>query len=1346
MRLLRFRGVSELTYTLRMPTRLHTFDLVLIAVYLIGITLFGLRFRRSDTSLSSYFLAARSVPWWAIALSIVSAETSTLTIISVPGIAFGGDFTFLQLVFGYMVGRLLICVLFLPRYFEGELFTAYQLIDRRFGPTLHKVTAGLFLLTRAAAEGVRVYAVSIVVGIAIGTNDVLSIVIISLLTLVYTFEGGMAAVIWTDVVQMGLYVAGTIVALFTLGAKINGGWGTAYAITSAAGKLHVLNFAMNLTTTYTFWAGIVGGAFLTMASHGTDQLMVQRLLAARNLRDARVALLASGGVVLLQFTLFLVIGAGLFVFYGQHPAALTVKGSDRLFPAFIVQQMPVGIAGLLIAAILAAAMSNLSAALNSLSSTTIVDFYLRLRPGATDLRRNVLSRVATVTWAVVLVAIAIYAVGVGGKGHVVELGLSIASVAYGALLGVFLLGTLTRYATQTGAILGMVTGFATNLALFLPTIFHGVPTLHLGGLALSRIAYTWYVLIGSLVTFAVGSLFSVFGRNTVRRTVAAAVLFVLVSASGAHAQTHTFGEIDSLMQAALAAKQLPGAVVVVGSGGHVAFEKAYGDRAIDPAIEPMTEDTIFDMASLSKCMSTSVAIMQMYEQGKLQFDDPVVRYLPEFAAAGKINITVRQLLTHYSGLAPDVSLKDAWSGKAEGVKRAMESVPAGPPGVKFVYSDINFITLGAIVEKLSGEPLDVYAAKHIFGPLGMADTSYLTPHCSILFNDPNPNRPPAGRDCNNLKPSASDLSRVAPTAHNDDKPMADDRMLRGEVHDPTTRRMGGVAGHAGVFSDAHDVSLFAQALLDKLAGRPSVFPLKQATLELMCRPEQPVQAKALRGYGWDIDSPYSRPRGDIYPVGSFGHTGFTGTSLWMDPRSDSYVILLANAVHPRGGTPITTLRGKVATAAARALGLDKAPAGMATVTGIDVLEETNFRALLALQGKDPAHIRLGLLTNQTGLDSKGRRTIDVLAQQHGKGSPSLELTTLFSPEHGIAGVEDRTGIGNSVDTATKLPVISLYGSKPEDRRPKAEDLQKLDAVLIDLQDAGARFYTYETVVGYFLEVAAKTGTPVIVLDRPALTSGVQVGGPVSDAGMESYVNYMQEPMTLGLTLGELAGFFNGERHLGARLTVVPMRNWQRGLWFDQTGVPWVNPSPNLRTMNAAALYPGIAFAEYTNLSIGRGSDDPIEQIGAAWIANDAEAQKLSDTLNARKLTGVTFAPVTFTPEKPYPYAGQSIHGVRMTVTDRERFDAPAMGAELLTAVHVQYPAQFKFDRAAKLILNDATDQALAAGKDPHEIAAMWDAGLSDFRQRREKYLLYGYLPSVESPETVVPAKRESAGR
>ncbi|HEY9137432.1 MAG TPA: exo-beta-N-acetylmuramidase NamZ domain-containing protein, partial [Terriglobus sp.] len=716
--------------------------------------------------------------------------------------------------------------------------------------------------------------------------------------------------------------------------------------------------------------------------------------------------------------------------------------------------------------------------------------------------------------------------------------------------------------------------------------------------------------------------------------------------------------------------------------------------------------------------STSVAIMQLYEQGKLQFDDPVVKYLPEFAAAGKSNITIRQLLTHYSGLAPDVSLKDAWSGKAEGVKRAMESVPAGPPGVKFVYSDINFITLGAIVEKLSGEPQDVYAAKHIFGPLKMTETGYFTPHCPHLYWQPAP------ATCAPVS-SAAMRARIAPTAHNDDKPMDDDRMLRGEVHDPTTRRMGGVAGHAGVFSTVHDTELFVQALMDRLAGRPSNFPLKTETLRLMCQPEQPTGAKGLRGFGWDIDSPYSRPRGTIYPVGSFGHTGFTGTSIWMDPHSDSYVILLANAVHPRGRKAITPLRGQIASAVAKALGVDKPLPGKMTLSGIDVLEQTNFQALHALAAKMPGHLRIGLLTNNTGLDRTGKRTIDVLYAQRRSG---IELTTLFAPEHGILGTEDHEGLGNATDAATHLPVISLYGAKLADRYPKVEDLQKLDAVLIDLQDVPARFYTYETEMGYVMESAAKAGTQVVVLDRPAMTSGVQVVGPVADAEAQSYIDYMQEPMSLGLTMGELAGFFNGEKQLGVKLSVVKMQNWQRGLWYDQTGLPWVNPSPNLQNMSAATLYTGTAFAEITNLSVGRGTDAAFEQVGAAWIVSDAEAKKLADTLNARAMVGVTFAPVTFTPAKPYPYAGQTIHGVRATVTDRSRLDAPAMGAELLAAVHAQYPTQFQMAKAQRLVLNQATIDGLVAGKDPHEIVAAWEPELWKFREARQKYLLYSYLP------------------
>ncbi len=488
--------------------------MVLVAVYLVGITLFGLRFRKSrGSSLRSYFLADRNLPWWAIALSIVAAETSTLTIISVPGLAFAGDFGFLQIAIGYLLGRIVICILFLPRYFRGELLTAYQLIGQRFGPRLHRCTAALFLVMRAAAEGVRVFAVAIVVGVAIGTGDVTSIAILSVLTLLYTFEGGMTAVIWTDVVQMFLYVGGSLMALATVCHKIPGGWSGLIAGASAAHKLTMLHFSWSLAETYTFQAGVIGGCFLTMASHGTDQLMVQRLLAAKNLRESRVALLSSGVVIFFQFTLFLLIGAGLFLYYRNMGTAPGMS-TDRIFPAFIVREMPTGIAGLMIAAILAAAMSNLSAALNSLASTSVVDFYLPRYPDISNAMRTRLSRLMTLVWAGVLFALAMFS---RGGGHVVEIGLSIASVLWGAMLGVFLLGTLSRRADERGTIAGMVAGVLVNLLLWLQP--HAL-TVSIAGHAVlvPKIAWTWWVLIGSLVTCLVGYTASLLFPEGERRT------------------------------------------------------------------------------------------------------------------------------------------------------------------------------------------------------------------------------------------------------------------------------------------------------------------------------------------------------------------------------------------------------------------------------------------------------------------------------------------------------------------------------------------------------------------------------------------------------------------------------------------------------------------------------------------------------------------------------------------------------------------------------------------------------------------------------------------------------------
>ncbi len=473
---------------------LNALDLVVIVVYLAGVTLFGLRFRSGQRTLKGYFLADNAIPWWAISLSIVAAETSTLTVISVPGLAYDKNFCFLQLVMGYLIGRVVVSFVLIPQYFRGELVTAYQLIERRFGQKLRALTAGIFLATRAAAEGVRVFAVAIVVRVALGgllagmsdfERDLTAIAIVTVLTLMYTIKGGMKAAIWTDVVQQTVYVSGTLVGFFTILHLAPGGWATVHQVAGQAGKFRVFDFSFDWTAKYTLWAGLIGGAFLTTASHGTDQLIVQRLLSARSERQAKIALLTSWVVIFFQFSLFLLIGAMLFVFYRFFPPQAAFTRTDTIFPAFIVSRMPHGASGLLIGAILAAAMSNLSAALNSLSSTAIVDFYVRLRPNSTEKRRIMFSRIAMLGWALVLSGLALVA---RHGGRVIEVGLTIASVAYGAMLGVFLLGVITRTASERGAMVGMICGLALNLYLWL---FTGV-------------AFTWYVALGSLVTFAVG--------------------------------------------------------------------------------------------------------------------------------------------------------------------------------------------------------------------------------------------------------------------------------------------------------------------------------------------------------------------------------------------------------------------------------------------------------------------------------------------------------------------------------------------------------------------------------------------------------------------------------------------------------------------------------------------------------------------------------------------------------------------------------------------------------------------------------------------------------------------------
>jgi uncharacterized protein YbbC (DUF1343 family)/CubicO group peptidase (beta-lactamase class C family) len=768
--------------------------------------------------------------------------------------------------------------------------------------------------------------------------------------------------------------------------------------------------------------------------------------------------------------------------------------------------------------------------------------------------------------------------------------------------------------------------------------------------------------------------------------------------SSAGATVVRLAGVDSVIEQAIADGNIPGAVLVVGHDGKVIYRKAYGERALDPKHEVMTLDTVFDLASLTKVIATTTAVMQLVEQGKVRMNDPVAKYLPEFAQNGKDDITVRQLLTHYSGLEPDLDLKTPWEGKDTAYRMAFAETPAQAPGSSFVYSDINFIVLGALVERVSGEALEVYTERHIFAPLKMLKTRFVPP---VAW------RP-----------------RIAPTQYDENE-----KMLRGVVHDPTARRMGGVAGHAGLFSTADDLSKFAQALLDGGGGI-----LSPVAVEKMTSPEQPPAAPVLRGFGWDIDSPFSSNRGDLLPVGSFGHTGFTGTSMWIDPTTQTYIILLTNAVHPRGKGNAIGLRSKVATEVAAALNLsadEKDALRWKSITGyneaqsaarrmssrngtvkngIDVLEAHGFDVLQAASGKK----KIGVVTNQTGLDADGKRTIDVLAQ-----APGVSLEAIFSPEHGVTGTLDTTHVGNSTDSATGVPVYSVYGGTDAARHPPADVMSQLDAVVFDIQDAGVRFYTYETTLGYFLEAAAKANVELIVLDRPDPITGSFVQGPVSDPGKENFTNYGNVPVRQGMTMGELAKMFNTERGINAKLTVVPMEGWQRGDWFDATGLVWVNPSPNLRSVTEAALYPGVALIEGTNVSVGRGTDTPFELVGAPWM----KSKELAAYLNARGIAGVRFVPVTFTPTSAV-YSGQVCNGVNLVVTDRNGFDAPELGIELAAALRKLYPADFKIERMQELLVNQSAYDALMAGQDPRRIAQDWQEGLQAFGKVREKYLIY----------------------
>ena len=723
--------------------------------------------------------------------------------------------------------------------------------------------------------------------------------------------------------------------------------------------------------------------------------------------------------------------------------------------------------------------------------------------------------------------------------------------------------------------------------------------------------------------------------------------------------------IAGIVREEIAAGNLPGAVVVVGVGDKVVFRQAFGDRALVPDRLPMTVDTIFDAASLTKVMATSVAIMQLVERGQIDLDRPAAAYWPAFAANGKADITVRQLLTHFSGMPAGLSTQQ-WSTYDGALDAIAALKPIAPAGSRFTYSDVDFIILGELVRRVSGQPLDTYSTARIFQPLGMRDTGY--------------------------RPAAALRNRIAPA----DIEAGDLRW--GEVQDPLAYRMGGVAGNAGVFTTADDLTVFSRMLL---AGGTAngVRILRPESVATMTQPQSPPGQPVLRGLGWDIDSPYSVFFSPFFSTRSFGHTGYTGTALWIDPETHSFVIVLSSRLHPDGKGNILPMLKRIAAVAGAMANGQKRPHVQA---GIDVLESYDFRAL--------AGRRVGLISNQASRDSAGQRTADVLHKAAG-----VNLVALFSPEHGLdASSEGKIASGS--DRATGLPVYSLYGST---NRPTEAMLAGLDTLVFDLQDVGTRYYTYATTMAYAMEAAARNKLDFFVLDRPNPITASTVQGPPLDAGLTSFATYLPMPVRHGMTMGELARLFNAEKKLDAKLYVTVMRRYDRAYWFDQTGFAWVSPSPNLRRLEEVVLYPGVAMAEGANVSVGRGTDTPFEVMGAPWI----DGKALAAYLGSRAIPGVRFEAVAFTPREA-AFAGQECRGVRLQLTDRNALDSPLLGIELISALNRLFGNQFAIGRTLGLLGSRESLEAIKAQTDPRDIAASWAPSLDDFRERRERRLLY----------------------
>jgi len=745
-------------------------------------------------------------------------------------------------------------------------------------------------------------------------------------------------------------------------------------------------------------------------------------------------------------------------------------------------------------------------------------------------------------------------------------------------------------------------------------------------------------------------------------------VFLLVLACARASAAPDFTRADGLIETAIDRGLAPGAVLLVGQGDQVLYRQAYGSRLLQPRREAMTADTIFDLASLSKCVGCAPSVMMLAERGKLSVKDPVAKYLPAFASNGKGKITIEDLLLHRGGLIPDNPIEDFKDGPAKAMERILAITPVAEPGTKFIYSDVSYIVLGELVRVVSGKPLEQFAHDEIFAPLRMADTTY--------------------RPADSLKP------RIAPTEQREG------RWMIGEVHDPRAYALGGVAGHAGLFGTADDLSRYCRMILG--GGRlDGTRVLSEATVREMTTPRPLPDGTDARTYGFDVDTPYSSPRGDRFPRGtSFGHTGFTGTMFWMDPASKSYVVLLTNSVHPDGRGNVINLRRYVSTAVAEAL---LGPTPVAPVlTGIDILERDGFRQL---QGR-----KIAIVTNHSGRDREGNRTIDLLAK-----APGVKVVRLFSPEHGLFGVLDEK-VGHSVEPKTGFKVFSLYG---DTRRPTAEMLEGVDTLVYDIQDIGARFYTYISTLGLCMEECTKHKIRLVVLDRPNPNTGQTVEGPVAQKKHFSFICYGPLPVAHGMTVGELAKFFNEEMKIGCDLQVVAMEGWNRGMWWDDTGWAWVNQSPNIRNPTQAMLYPGIGLLETTNLSVGRGTDQPFELFGAPWV----DSRRLAAALNKERIAGLRFVPVTFTPTSSR-YANQECQGVYVVVTDRRYVSPVAAGVTIAWHLENLFPKQYDLESVVKMLANDDALKAIQKADNPDRIPSSWRRDLDAFKETRQKYLLY----------------------